>query len=126
MRSSLLPSNNQDEDVVDNSGMQNYVRLSRARPAESSIEIFQQQYGEMQIDDSLFDNIFSKGVAESQVEQAQNDERIIRKIIEKGRFVNKIAKALHEGKQTDDTKYEIRIQEVSQPQKAMFTPYEQQ
>ena len=39
----------------------------------------------------------------------ESDERMIKEIIKKGRFVNKIAKALHEEKKTDDTKYELRV-----------------
>ena len=58
------------------------------------------------IDASLFEN--TRAIGFQQAEQFVNecDEKLIKQIIEKGRFANKIAQALHKEQETE-TKYEL-------------------
>ena len=105
VRSSVFMNN---EEIVDSSGMQNYVRLSQARPVEAQGVILNQDFPTINIDENVLHENFSKGMAEIQIQSMENDELRIKEIIDKGRFVNKIAKALHEEK-ADDTKYELRV-----------------
>ena len=93
MRSSLLL--NEEPDLVDSTGVINYLHLTHAKPAEDEktqhYVVNSDAFTHISIDAQFFEH--SRAIGYQQAEQSNNqcDDRLIKQIIEKGRFVNKIA-----------------------------------
>ena len=101
---------NNDPDLVDNTGIQNYVRLSSARPVDNqSHQILDDSaFTHIAIDASLFESTRTVGWSEAEDYFENCDQLLIKQIIDKGRFSNQIAKALHEEKKTEQ-KFELTV-----------------
>lgn len=93
---------NDDPDMIDSTGIQNFVRLSHARPVTRSHQILDDSaFTHIAVDASMFESTRTIGWSDAESYFGDCDDRLIKQIIDKGRFSNQIAKALHEEKKTE-------------------------
>ena len=101
---------NDEPDLIDNTGVMNYLHLTHAKPAEDEKTCNFISCGDaftsFSIDAEFFQNSRAIGYSNAENQRSECDDRLIKQIIEKGRFVNKIAQAMHKEQETD-IKYEL-------------------
>ena len=90
---------NDEPDLVDNTGVMNYLHLTHAKPAEdektSNYMVNSEAFTHISIDAEFFQSSRAIGYSHAEQLKSECDDRLIKQIIEKGRFVNKIAQAMH-------------------------------